>query len=188
MMGSANPNAKETFDKEKKIVNSMVETPTNVFVKYGVVQFGKTSKTKIPLGNYVDENELKKRVKTLPWDEEGKFLDEGIKIAGEEFEKNGRPKARKVLVVFMDGNDDSDKDKLKKVTEPLKKNNTKIVPVILGEVDEEKVKELMTPNKKPKKGKDPKKMSKLLAEDTLNGNDLWIVFSILKNDHCDGSQ
>ena len=174
-MGATDPKAKETFNKEKQIVNKMVDTPKDAFVKYGVVQFDKMGETKIPLGDYPNEKELKERVKKLPL-KEGKSLDEGIKKAGEEFEKNGRPKARKILVVFMDGNDDSDKEKLKKVAEPLKKKNVKIIPVVLGEnVMEEKVKPLLPKKKKPKKGKDPSNLSEQIAEDAFNGKRRYLL-------------
>ena len=173
-MGSANPKAKETLEKEKEIVHKMVDSPKDANTKYGVVQFGKTAETKIPLGGYEDEKALKERVKKLPL-KEGKSLDEGIKTAGKEFEENERPKSRKVLVVFVDGNDDSAKDKLKKAAEPLKKKNIKIIPVVLGEnVDEEKVKPLLPKKKKPKKGKDPKRLSEEIAEEIFNGE--GIVF------------
>ena len=157
--------------KEKETVKKIIETPKDSFTNYGLVQFGRTGETKLPLASYGDKKALKDRVMKLSWQEEGKSLDEGIKKAGEEFEKNGRPKARKILVVFMDGNDGSDKEKLKKVAEPLKKKNVKIIPVVLGEnVMEEKVKPLLPKKKKPKKGKDPTKLSEQIAEDAFNGN------------------
>ena len=168
-MGSADPNGKSTLTKEKVIANDIIEQPKDAVVKYGVVQFEKTGQVKVPLGDYEDEKELKENVKKLPF-KEGKSLDEGIKSAGKEFDKNGRPKARKVMVVFVDGNDDSTKDKLKKVAEPLKKKKVKIIPVVLGEsVDEEKIKPLLEKKKKPKKGKDPKKLVDEIAEEAFNG-------------------
>ncbi len=169
VMGSAEPNSVETFAKEKIIVNDIIEKPKDAFVKYGVVQFVKDGSVKVPLGDYKDENELKNHVNKLPL-KEGKALDEGIKSAGEEFERNGRPKARRVMVVFIDGNDDSTEDTLKKVAEPLKKNNIKIIPVVLGEnVDGANLKSLLPNKKKPKKGKDPKKLGEEVAEEVLKG-------------------
>ena len=168
MLGSANPNGKDTFIKEKTIVINMIEKPKDAFVKYGVTEMDKTGSVKVPLGDYKDEKELKENIKQIPF-KERKSLDEGIKSAGKEFEKNGRPKARKIMVVFIDGIDDSTMDELKKVTEPLKKKNVKIIPVVLGEtLDEEKLKPL-SPKKKPKKGKDPKKLADEVAEEALNG-------------------
>ena len=169
VMGSAEPNSEKMWMKEKFIVKDIVEKPTNDFVKYGVVQFDKSGSVKIPLGEYTDENELKGQVDKLPL-KNGKALDEGIKSAGEEFDKNGRPKARKIMVVFIDGNDDSTKDQLDKVAKPLKKKNVKIIPVVLGEnVDEEKLKPLLPKEKKPKKGKDPRKLAEEVAEEVFKG-------------------
>ena len=169
MMGSADTNGRDTLSKEKLIVNDMIEEPNYAFVKYGVVEMDKAGSVKVPLGAYEDEKELKENVKKLPF-KERKSLDEGIKSAGKEFEKNGRPKARKIMVVFVDGNDDSTKNALKKVAEPLKKKKVKIIPVVLGEnVDEEKLKPLLANNKKPKKGKDPKELAQKAAEESFNG-------------------
>lgn len=182
VMGSADPNGKETLTKEKMIVNDVIEKPKDAFVKYGVVQFDKTGLVKVPLGDYEDEKDLSEKVKKMPV-KEGKALDEGIKSAGEEFEKNGRPKSRKVMVVFIDGNDDSSKEKLKKVAKPLKKKNVKIIPVVLGEnVEEEKVEPLLAKKKKPKKGKDPKKLAGEVAEEAFNG--ICQRFEVFRNS-CD---
>ena len=169
MMGSADTNGRDTLSKEKLIVNDMIEEPKDAFVNYGVVEMDKAGSVKVPLGGYEDEKELKENVKKLPF-KERKSLDEGIKSAGKEFEKNGRPKARKIMVVFVDGNDDSTKNALKKVAEPLKKKKVKIIPVVLGEnVDEEKLKPLLANKKKPKKGKDPKELAQKAAEESFNG-------------------
>ena len=169
VLGSADPDGRDTLSKEKIIANDMIEKPKDAFVKYGVVEMDKAGSVKVPLGNYEDEKELKEEVKKLPF-KERKSLDEGVKSAGKEFEKNGRPKARKIMVVFVDGNDDSTKDALKKVAEPLKKKKVKIIPVVLGEnVDEEKLKPLLAKKKKPKKGKDPRKLAEEIAEESFNG-------------------
>ena len=167
-MGSAEPNIEDTLTKEKVIVNDIIGKPKDAFVRYGIVQFETNGEVKVPLGDYKDDEDLKNHVNNLPL-KEGKSLDKGIKTAGEEFEKNGRPKARKVMVVFIDGNDDSTEDQLRDVSEPLKKKGIKIIPVVLGEnVDEEKIKPVL-PNKKPKKGKDPKKLGEEIAEEILKG-------------------
>ena len=168
-MGSANPNGTDTLFKQKVIVNDIVDKPKDAFVKYAVIEMDKPGSVKVPLGHYKDEKELKENVKKLPF-KERKSLDEGIKSAEKEFEKNGRPKARKIMVVFIDGNDDSTKDALKKTSEPLKKKNIKVIPVVMGEnVDEEKLKPLLPKNKKPQKGKDPKNLAEEIAEETFNG-------------------
>ena len=170
VMGSANPKARDTFNEEKEIVVNLIDTPKDTLVQYGIVQFGKRAETKLRLGGEDDEEKLKEYVKVLPWKEEGKSLHEGIKKASMEFEKNGIPSARKVLIVFIDGNDDTDKNDLAKVTKPLKDKNIEIIPVVMGDVDEEKIKELTPKNKKTKKGKDPKELSEKIAEEALIGN------------------
>ena len=180
VMGSSDPNGTETLFKEKVIANDMIEKPKDAFVKYGVVEMDKAGSVKVPLGNYEDEKELKEDLKKLPF-KERKSLDEGVKSAGKEFEKNGRPKARMIMVVFLDGNDDSTKDALKKVAEPLKKKKVKIIPVVLGEnVDEEKLKPLLAKKKKPKKGKDPRKLAEEIAEESFNGKIYYLCANPLR--------
>ena len=174
MMGSSDPDGKATLTKEKILVNDMIEEPRDAFVKYGVVELDKNGTVKVPLGGYEDEENLKKNVKKLPF-KERKSLHEGIKSAEKEFDKNGRPKARKIMIVFIDGNDDSTKDQLEKVSKPLKKKNVKIIPVVMGEnVDEDKLKPLLGKKKKPKKGKDPGKLAEEVAEETFNGKDCFL--------------
>ena len=174
MMGSSDPNGTTTLTKEKIVVNDIIDKPKDAFVKYGVVELDPTGTIKVPLGDYEDEKELKENVKKIPF-KERKSLDEGIKSAGKEFNKNGRPKARKIMVVFIDGNDDSTKDQLDKVAKPLKKKNVKIIPVVLREnVDEGKLKPLLPKNKKPKKGKDPRNLAEEVAEEIFNGRNFCL--------------
>ena len=170
MMGSANPKARDTFDEEKQIVINLIKTPKDTLAKYGIVQFGKEAETKIPLGSKDDEEKLKEYVKIMPWKEEGKSLDKGIKKAAMEFEKNGRPGARKVLIVFVDGNDENNKEDIHEAARPLKDENVEIIPVVMGDVDEDKIKDLIPKNKKPKRGKNPKELTELVAEEALIGN------------------
>lgn len=170
VMGSANPKARDTFNKEKQVVINFIQSPKDTFVQYGLVQFGKEAETRIPLGSIDDNEKLKQYVKILPWREEGTSLAEGIKKAAIEFEKNGRPKSRKVLIFFVDGNEDSDKESLTVAARPLKDRNVEIIPVVVGDVDKDKIKELIPENKKPKTGKDPKELGVVVAEEALNGN------------------
>ena len=178
VMGSSDPNGATTLTKEKKLVNDIIDKPKDGFVKYGVVELDPTGTVKVPLGDYRDEKELKENVKKIPFKERNS-LDEGIKSGGKEFDKNGRPKARKIMVVFIDGNDDSTKDQLDKVAKPLKKKNVKIIPVVLGEnVDEEKLKPLLGKKKKPKKEKDPRKLAEEVAEEIFNGKNYYCLYLI----------
>ena len=147
----------------------MIDTPKDGYAEYGVVQFGKEATVKIPLGHYKDEDEFKKLVKVLPWSEEGEELDDAIKKAGEELKKNGRAGSKKVLVVFFDGNVKIDKDKLKETVAPLKKDIL-VIPVVLGDVDDDKVEELTPKDKKPIKGDDPKELAEITSEEIFNGN------------------
>lgn len=168
-MGSADPNGRDNWMKEKRIMNDIIEKPKDAFVKYGVVETDPIGSIHVPLGVYEDEKKLKESVKKIPF-KERRNLDEGIKNAGNEFEKNGRPEARKIMIVFIDGKDVSTVEELKKVTEPLKKKNVKIIPVVLEDnVDKDKLKPLLHDNKKAKKGKDPKKLADEVSEETFNG-------------------
>lgn len=150
-------------------MNDMIEKPKDAFVKYGVVETDPIGSIHVPLGVYEDEKKLKESVKKMPF-KERRNLDEGIKNAGNEFKKNGRPEARKIMIVFIDGKDVSTVEELKKVTEPLKKKNVKIIPVVLEDnVDKDKLKPLLLDNKKAKKGKDPKKLADEVSQETFNG-------------------
>ncbi len=46
VMGSADPNGRETLTKEKFIVNEIIEKSKDAFVKYGVVQFENVDQSK----------------------------------------------------------------------------------------------------------------------------------------------
>lgn len=168
-MGSAEPNIEETMDKEKLIVNEIIEKPKDSLVKYGVVQFGNNASVKIPLGDYLDESQLKDHIRKLSLTD-GRALNKGIETAGNEFEKNGRPKARQIMVVFIDGNDKSSGDELAKVARHLHEKDIKIIPVVLKDnVRKEKLKPLLLNNKTPIKGKDPQSLAHEAAEEVLKG-------------------
>jgi hypothetical protein len=63
------------------------------------------------------------------------------------FEKEGRPKARKILVVFSDGKLPTNVEDIKRFKKPLEKKNIKVISVTVGDnVEEDKFNELSSKN------------------------------------------
>ena len=147
VMGSRQPNAVDQFSLEQRIAMSMIDKPKTADTMYAVVQYGKTAVTRVHFKHSRTDEDTKEAIKSLRWYQEGTGLDDGIKMAGEVHELEGRVNVRKIVVVFSSGPIEPSEKKLINVLEPLKRNGVKIIPVVVDDTDDSKL-EVIT-KKKP---------------------------------------
>ena len=88
------------------------------------------------------------------------------------FEKEGRPKARKILVVFSDGKLPTNVEDIKRFKKPLDKQNIKVISVTVGDnVEEDKFNELSSKNETTRHDdeQEPKDTADKIQEEILKG-------------------
>lgn len=177
VMGASNKN---NFEKQKQAVREVVQLDKNSNVIYGVIQYGNNTIVNKSLGEEMDKKALIKFLRSLLWKETGEALLDGVRQANVMFEKFGRPKARKILVVFSDDRLRDSSLVIEKTGDNLRVTGIKTIGVVVGNRGD-KVKLLKLSGKNPLKIGDndkPEKTGKHIAEEILKGkkNDISRIF------------
>lgn len=167
-MGASNP---DHFEKPKQAVLEVVRTNKNSDVMYEVIQYGKDVTVRKSLGEKMDKKTLTAFLRTISWKEPGEALLDSVREAKVSFERYGRPKARRILVVFSDDKVKESLAAVKEVGNDLQTAGIKIVGVLVrNRGDEEKIRKLS--GEKPLKIDDvdePGKTGRDIAEEILKG-------------------
>ena len=135
------------FDQEKAIAKRMVDNEKQKDILYGTIIYGSDASVKSKFNDFLDKTEVKNFIDTLSWEDDGQRLDQALVETNELFKEYGRPKARKITVVFVTGEADATTSELKRAAKKLNDNQVKIIVVKLGtDLDDEQL-EVVTPKK-----------------------------------------
>ena len=160
------------FEKEKQAAKTMIDNEKEKDILYSTIVYGQDALLKSKFNDLPDKAEVKEFIDTLEWPDEGNKLDHTLVEADKVFKEHGRPKARKITVVFVTGNADATTGELKKAAKKLNDNQVKIVVVKLGTDPDDKKLEVVTPKKnivKKKKTIKPKELAEFIEEKVLKG-------------------
>ena len=165
--GSTGRDAVPLFNDEKEIAKKLINDEKESDILYGTIVYGKDASVKSKFKDMPDKTDVKKSIGSLSWKDDGKKLDHALLETDKLFKDHGRPKARKILVVFVTGKADSTTDELKKAAKKLNDNDVKIITVGLGTEPDDKQLEAVTPKKniiKKKKPIKPSEVAQLIDE------------------------
>lgn len=167
-MGASN---EANFNKQKQAAIEVVKPEKNSDVIYEVIRYGKGAAVEKSLAVKMDKKALVTFLYSLPWQEPGEALLAGVRQAQLSFERHGRPKARKILVVFSDNRLNESSPVVEKTGGDLRRTEIKIIGILVGKNGEEdKITTLA--GKKPLKideTNEPKETGKQIAEEILKG-------------------
>lgn len=170
--GAAGRNAITLFNKEKEIAREMIDNEKERDVLYSTVVYGKGASVKSKFKDMPDKIDVQKFIDDLSWKDEGRKLDRALIETDKLFKDHSRPKARKILVVFVTGKADSTTKEVKKAAKKLNDNDVKIIAVKLGtDPDDEKLLPVTPKGNivKIKETVDPKKAAELIDEQAMKG-------------------
>lgn len=178
IVGAKNPSY---FKKQKDALLEMSGQHQNTSLDYiyEVIQYGENAMVKKSLNERMNNKDFQSYVESLVIEEPGVALLDAVREAKVSFEKFGRPRARKVLVVFSDEaivKDPVPLSEFQELGEKLRENGVKMIGVTIEDVKgdlDDTIKELT--------GKDPLKIDSVdddntpqrigtkIAEKTVNG-------------------
>ena len=167
--GSTGRDAIALFEKEKEAAKVMIEKEKVKDILYSTIVYGRGASTK-SIFNMSDT--VKEFIDTLTWEDEGEKLDHALVEADKVFKEHGRPKSRKITVVFVTGKADATTSELKKAARKLNDIGVKIVVVKLGADPDDKQLKVITPEKnivKKKKTVKPKELAQFIEEIVRKG-------------------
>ncbi len=126
VMGSSDPNGRLIFAKQKEIAKSIVDLPDTADQRFGVVQYDSYPSVPARLGYIRDKNSLKEVIDMITWRRDGTAFIPALRKAADQFEKEGRPNADSVIVVFSDGKQKATDQELSEVAAMLRKKGIRV--------------------------------------------------------------
>jgi hypothetical protein len=170
--GSTGEDAKPLFEKEKQAAKIMIDNEKDKDILYSTIVYGRDASLKSKFNDLPDKGKVKEFIDTLAWTDDGKKLDHALVETDKVFKEHGRPKARKITVVFVTGKADATTNELKKAAKKLNDNEVKIIVVKLGTDPDDARLEAITPKKnivKKKKTVKPKELADFIEEQVKKG-------------------
>ena len=178
VFGSTGEDAIPLFEKEKETAKIMIDNKKEKDILYSTIVYGQDASVKSKFQDLPDKAKVKEFIDTLTWPDDGDKLDHALSETDKVFKEHGRPKARKITVVFVTGEADDTTTELKKAAKKLNDNDVKIVVVKFGTDPGDKKLESVTPKKnivKKKKTIKPKELAEFVEERVNKGRKSFIT-------------
>ena len=172
LMGASNPSGNRHFLNEKRLVEEIVQRNSTPATRFAIIQYDYSAAIRRSLNDYTNPETFIVTLNSLYWRGDATNMQSGIEEAKVLFEKEGRPKARKILVVFSDGTLPANVEEIKRFKKPLGEQQVKIISVTVGDnVDEDKFNELSSKNDTIKHDdqEEPKDTGDKIEEEILKG-------------------
>ncbi len=172
VFGSTGKEAVTWFGKEKEIAKKMIDNEREKDTLYGTIVYGKDTFVKSKFKDMTNKADVKSFIDDLSWESDGEKLDHALVQTDKLFKDHGRPKARKITVVFVSGKADATTNELKKAAKKLNDNEVKIIVVKLGTDTDDKQLVAIKPKKdivKVNKTDDPEKSAEIIDEQRMKG-------------------
>ena len=142
-------------------------------LQYAVITFGNIPITRISYNAaFLDDEALKRLVNSVQ-KSSGALLHSALAEAKQFFETQGRPDAKKVLVVISDAKSSSSLRDIQTQATLLEEEEIKVIPVVLGEESDKKELSATTPNKENlvdvDEGDDPAETAEIILLKAVKG-------------------
>ena len=125
VVGASKP---DSFNRVRRIVTSMIESPKDMATKYSIVKYDKDSKIIATPNDYQDNLELLDIVKNMNWQSEGVDVLDAVNKAQNMFTKYGDLQVLQRMVVFVDSV--TGYDEVRDISEDIENNGVKLVIVV----------------------------------------------------------
>ena len=167
----------------------MIDNGKDKDILYATIVYGRNASVKSKFKDIPEKVKVKKFIDSLAWEDAGKQLDEALEETNKLFKEHGRPKSRKITVVFVTGTADATTSELKKAAKKLNDNEVKIIVVKMGTDPDDKQLEVITPKKnivKVNESDEPEKSAKMVDDERMKGSGfafkhLQLIAKIFKN-------
>lgn len=138
--GSFGETAQDTFEKEKELINSFIDSIQKRDTHFGVIEIGPRAKICANIGEYRDDVRLKRHVNLIRRSGDATGLDHALELACSMFQNQSRHSSRRVLIVFTNGRSGSHASELQRQSHHLHNINVDIILVAIGDdVDDEEL-------------------------------------------------
>ena len=148
ILGSNGNQAEKIFSKEKDIVKDMLDSGSVANNKYSIIQYGNVTSVKARFSDLSNPEDVKRLLDQLQWENDGRNIDESLKVASEQFKSDSRLGSQKVLVVFTGETVQPRNQELIDIVDRLARNGVKIIPVVVASSPDSSTFDGLKPNVK----------------------------------------
>lgn len=157
----------------KDIIKAMIDRYGTTSIQYAVITFGNVPITRISFNAaFLDDEALKSLVDSVQ-KSAGALLDGALAEAKNFFETQGRPSAKKVLVIIADKKSSSSLNDVENQAKFLEEDDIKVIPVALGSDSDIPELTVTTPNKENlvdvDEGDDPDETAEIIMLKIVKG-------------------
>ena len=172
LMGASNPGGQRHISNEKRLVEEILQRNNTPNSRFAIVQYENTATVRSSLNEYTNTETFIDSLNLLYWRGDATDLPSGLEKVKMLFEKEGRPRARKIIVIFSDGKLPSSVENIVASKKPLEDKGIKIISVTVGDnVDEDKLNALASKNETIRHDDErkPKDTADKIKEDIVKG-------------------
>lgn len=147
VIGSSGRDARSVFSQQKELMKSVIDKARHLNAAFGVVQYGSTGRRSISINPKFSREVLWQAIDNLQQMNAGTRPDEGLKKAIDMFSEEGRPNARRVII--LSGNDRmaTNDGELTRIAQSLVRENIEVFVVGYGSrVDQRQVNVIVSNN------------------------------------------
>lgn len=135
------------FNMEKKLAKEIIDSFDTIDIKYSVIKYGDNAQTVLPFSDVSSSLMLKQFIDAMPWEKPGLAIDKVINKTLANFKNNGRPSARRVLVLFVTGHATVDDHQSLDLKRSLAEAGVNTVVIAINIVDEKGIKRIIPADK-----------------------------------------
>ncbi|XP_046851026.1 collagen alpha-6(VI) chain-like [Xenia sp. Carnegie-2017] len=135
------------FNMEKKLAKEIIDSFDTIDIKYSVIKYGDNAQTVLPFSDVSSSLMLKQFIDAMPWEKPGLAIDKVINKTLANFKNNGRPSARRVLVLFVSGRSTVDDHQSLDLKRSLAEAGVNTVVIAINILDEMGIKRIIPADK-----------------------------------------
>jgi hypothetical protein len=132
VIGSSGSEARSVFSQQKELIKSVIEKAKHTNAAFGVVQYDYTGRRSIGINPNSTREKLWRAIDNLQPMNAGTRPDEGLRRAIDMFNEEGRPNARRVIILSLNDRMSTNLGELTRVAQSLFRENIEVFVVGYG--------------------------------------------------------
>ncbi len=147
VIGSSGRDARSVFSQQKELMKSVIDKAEHMNAAFGVVQYDNTGRRSISINPKSSREVLWQAIDSLQPMRAGTRPDEGLKRAIDMFNEEGRPNARRVIILSVNNQMATNDGQLRRIAQSLSRDNIEVFVVGYGsQVDQRQVNLIVSNN------------------------------------------
>ena len=129
VIGASGFSRSQIFQKSQQVVNKVIESESLPRVRYGVVLYDQDAYTVVNLDDFQEKSRLMGFISQITQPRAGQNYEKGILKALEMFTEEGKPSARRTIMLFTNSRSPASQNELEAIRSQLSRTRTRLIVV-----------------------------------------------------------